>query len=305
LVLAVGCGSEPGSAGSFLNGVPSRQTLEISAPSARAPAALVERSPALLGETAGLYVLTRQTTAQVNGFVGGALETLSNIARSLPTAVGPDSAAWGPFTDALSPVAGRLVILRVGPGAHQFRVDLRPKSGGDSDFETFLQGASTGAAPGGPSQGSFSVDLSLAHRLDPVANPAEGQLVAGWNVGADQREVHLHLTDVHAGSDPPATADVGSVMKADGSGTLAFDALANLVGSPESLELGQVRSRWTPAGAGRADVEAHQGEAGEGFLVTECWDASFGRVYALAPAPDGGVATEGDVSACVFADPLR
>src|SRR5262249_49736832 len=155
-----------------------------------------------------------------------------------PTAVGPDSAAWGPFTDALSPVAGRLVVLRVGPGAHQFRVDLKPKSDGDSSFETFLQGASSGAAPGGPSRGSFSVDLSLAHRLDPVVNPAQGQVVAGWDAAADQREVHLHLSDVHAGTGAPATADVGSVMKADGSGTLVFDALADLMGSSENPETG-------------------------------------------------------------------
>jgi hypothetical protein len=304
-ICTAGCGSGTGSAESFLNGLPSRQTLEVAAPGSRAPAALSGRSAALLGETASLYVLTRQTTGQVNGFVGGALDTLSNIARTPPTAVGPDSAAWGPFTDALSPVAGRLVILRVGPGAHQFRLDLRPKSGGDSEFETFLEGASTGAAPGGPGQGSFSVDLTLAHRLDPVANAASGQVVAGWKVGVDQREVHLHLTDVHAGSDAPAAADVGSVINADSSGSLAFDARANLVGSADRLETGQVRSRWSPAGAGRADVESHDGDAGNGFLVTECWDSSFGRVYALGRAPDGGVAIEGDASACVFSEPLR
>ena len=164
-------------------------------------------------------------------------------------------------------------------------------------FETFLQGASTGASPGGPAQGSFSVDMTLAHRLDPIANPAEGQVVAGWNVGVDQRDVHVHLTDVHAGSDAPATADVGSQMKADGSGTLAFDAL--------SSDATRVRSRWNPSGAGRADVEAQDGDAGTAFLVTECWDSSFERVYALGRTPDGGVASEGDASACAFSEPLQ
>jgi len=113
-------------------------------------------------------------------------------------------------------------------------------------------------------------------------------VVAGWDAAADQREVHLHLSDVHAGTGAPATADVGSVMKADGSGTLVFDVLANLVGSAESLETGRVRARWTPEGAGRADVEAHGGDAGEGFLVTECWNARFERVYALERVADGG-----------------
>ena len=304
-VCTVGCGGGTGSSESFLTGLPSRQTLEVTAPSGHAPAALTARSPALLGETASLYVLTRQVTGQVNGVVGSALDTLGTIARTPPAAVGPDSAAWGPLTDALSPVAGRLVVVRVGPGAHTFRLDLRPKSGGDADFQTFLQGASTGAAPGGPSQGSFAVDLDLAHRLDPVANPAEGHVVAGWTVASDHREVQVQLGGVHVASDPPATAHIASVMRADGSGSLVFDAQANMVGGPDALEAGQVRSRWTPTGAGRADVEVHGGDAADGSLVTECWDASFGRVYAQGSAPDGGVASEGDAVACVFGEPLR
>lgn len=305
LAVCAGCGQATGSSESFLTGLPSRQTLEVTAPSGHAPAALGARSPALLGETASLYVLTRQMTGQVNGAVGGALDTLGAIARTPPAAVGPDSAAWGPLTDALSPVAGRLVVVRFGPGAHTFRLDLRPKSSGDADFQTFLQGASTGAAPGGPSQGSFSVDLDLAHQLDPVANPGEGHLVAGWTVAPDHREVQIHLVDVHAAADPPATAEIASVMRADGSGSLVFDAQANLVGSPASLEAGQVRSRWMPTGAGRADVEVHGGDAADGSQVTECWDASFGRVYAQGSAPDGGVISEGDASACAFGEPLR
>jgi hypothetical protein len=299
-VCAVGCGSgavSTGSSESFLTALPSRKTLEVTAPTREAPAALAQRSGALVGETASLYVLTRQMTGQVNGFVGGALDTLGAISRTPPAVVGPDSAAWGPLTDALSPVAGRLVIVRVAPGAHTFRLDLRPKSGGDSDFEPFLQGASTGAAPGGPSAGSFSVDLDLAHRLDPVANPGQGRVVAGWTAVPDHREVQVHLGEVHVVDDPPASADIVSLMRSDGSGSLVFDAHANLAG--------QVRSRWLPTGAGRADVEAHGGDAAEGIMVTECWDANFGRVYASATTADGGVGSEGEASACVFTEPLR
>ena len=308
LVICTACGSGSavtGSTDSFLEGLPSRSSLQVTAPSGHAPAALSPRSSALLGETASLYVLTRQTTAQVNGTVGGVLDTVGRIASTPPAAVGPDSAAWGPITDALSPVIGRLVIQRVGPGAHTFRVDLAPKSGTDADFKTFLQGASTGAAPQGPSDGSFSVDLTLAHTLDPVANPTDGQLVAGWSVRQDQRTVHVHFSDVQTGADAPANADVSSVLGADGSGVLVFDALANLLGDADTLETGQVRSRWAPTGAGRADVQVQAVDGGDGFALTECWDSSFGRVYALGEAPDGGVASEGDPAACAFAEPLR
>src|SRR5262249_19765466 len=145
LSTACGSGSSPGSTstGSFLNGLPSRESLQISVPSRSAPAALTTRSAALVGETASLYVLTRKTSADVNDTVGRALDPLERITRTPPAAVGPDDAAWGPIPDPLSPVAGRLVVHRVSPGAHTFRLDLRPRSADDSAFEPFLIGAST------------------------------------------------------------------------------------------------------------------------------------------------------------------
>ena len=305
LLVCAGCGAGPASSDSFLAALPTRQTLEVTAPTARAPAALSGRSASMLGETASLYVLTRQMTGQVNGIVGGPLDTLGDITRTPPAAVSADSAVWGPFSDPLSPVVARLLVTRLAPGAHRFVLELRPRSGGDPDFAPFLQGASTGAAPGGPSQGAFTLDLDLAHRLDPVGTPAEGQVVAGWAVVPDGRQVQVHLGGVHAGSDPSTTADIVSAMRPDGSGTLAFDARANLVGGPDALEAGKVGARWNPSGAGRADVEVHDGDAADGGQLTECWDTSFGRVYARGVSPDGGVASEGDPAACAFGDPLR
>ncbi|HMK72094.1 MAG TPA: hypothetical protein VK454_02080 [Myxococcaceae bacterium] len=304
LLVCAGCGAGSGSTESFLTALPSRQTLEVSGPSGGG-AALRGASTALLGETAGLYVLTRQTTAQVNGIVGGPLDALSTIARTPPAATGADGAAWGPLTDALSPVVWRLVVSRLAPGEHAFRLDVRPKSGSDADFQPFLQGASQGPGPAGPGQGTFSVDLDLAHRLDPVANPAAGQIVAAWNSGGGNREIHVHLDGVHLPSEPTTTADLAAVLPADGSGALAFDVEGNLVGGAAALELGQVGSRWNAAGAGRADAEVQGGDSGAGVLLTECWDASFARVFFRGVGGDGGAATEGDESACVFAEPLR
>jgi hypothetical protein len=312
LVVSAGCGGAvPTSSESFLTALPSRQTLEVTAPTARAPAALSESSAALsessaaLGETASLYVLTRQMTAQVNGIVGGALDTLGDISRTPPSAISDTSAVWGPFTEALSPVAARLLITRVAPGSHRFVLELRPRSGQDSDFQPFLDGASTGAASGGPSQGTFALDLDLAHRLDPIANAPEGHLIAGWTVVPAGRQIQVHLGEVHVGSGPTTTADILSSLLGDGSGSLVFDAEANLVGGPDLLEIGKVGSRWDPSGAGRADVEVHGGDAANGGQITECWDATFLRVFAQGVSPDGGVGSEGDPAACAFSEPLR
>jgi hypothetical protein len=291
--LASGCGGGDNSNPSFSNAIPSRQSLEVSVPAGGAPAA-VRAGSAAPGETADLYMLTRETAARVNG----------QVASTQPAAVGPDSARWGPLADALSPVAWQLVVQRVGSGAYIFQLQVRPKAGGDADFQSFLQGASQRVSTDGLSQGTFSVDLGVAHQLDPVGNPLDGQIVAAWNTQTAAREVHLYLAGVHAPFEPPATADVGAVVFPDGSGAVALDANANLLGSVDALDVGRVGSRWNATGAGRADAELHEGDAGTGAQVTECWDASFGLVYFRAQSADGG-ATGGDAAACVFADPLE
>jgi hypothetical protein len=302
--LVSGCGVGGVSEQSFRQALPSRQALEVSVPAGGGSAGLRAGSAALVGERAGLYVLTRETIARVNGQVGSVLDTLGSIAQNHPTAVGPDSARWGPFTDALSPVAWQLVVQQLGPANYAFQLQLRPKAAADAAFQPFLQGLSEGVGPAAESQGTFSVDLALAHQLDPVGNPLDGQMVAGWRAQTDSREVHLHLAGVHAPADPPASADVGAVLLPDGSGAVVLEANANLIGTADALEVGRVGSRWNATGAGRADAEIHEVDGGAGAAVTECWDTSFDRVYFRAETADGG-STEGEASACVFAEPLR
>ena len=276
--------------------------MSLSVPAVGAQAALRAGSAALGGETAGLYVLTRQTAARVNGEVGSVLDTLGSIASSQPAAVGTSSARWGPFADALSPVAWQLVVQQVESSAYAFQLQIRPKAGSDADFQPFLQGASEGVNTDGPSQGTFSVDLGVAHELDPVGNPLDGQIVAAWNAQPAAREVHLHLAGVHAAMEPPATADVGAVFFVDGSGAVRLEADANLVGTPDGLDVGRVVSLWKATGAGSADAELRQADGGADTRVTECWDASFGLIYFRAETADGGT-TGGDATGCVFADP--
>ena len=184
-----GCGVASQPESSFRTALPSRQTLEVMAPDGGTTA---QPQGSASTDTAQLYILTRQTTASVNGLVGGVLDTLGAVASTPPAAVSPNSAAWGPFSDALSPVVWRLTVTQLGPGQHAFLLAIGPKTGTDEDFQTFLQGASSGAETG-PSGGTFSVDLGLAQQLDPVGNPNVGQIVAAWNVQAAGREVHVTL----------------------------------------------------------------------------------------------------------------
>jgi hypothetical protein len=293
--LLCACSSTDKPEAPFLAALPTRQTVEVLAPDAGV-------SPQ--GDTAELYILTRQTTVAVNGLVGGVLDTLGNVASNPPTTVSPDGATWGPFSDALSPVVWRLAVLQLGPGQHSFLLEIRPKAGTDGDFQTFLQGASQGSNPGGPNMGTFSVDLGLAQQLDPVANPDVGQVVAAWNAQPTGREVHVALAGVHAPSLPPASADIGSVLFPDGSGALSFDANTTLVVGSDVVNVERVGSHWVASGAGRADAEVHQADGGWGVQLTECWNSSFDSVYVRAENSTGDGGTEGVPSACVFAVPL-
>jgi len=300
LVCACGGSSQPVS--SLLAALPSRQTLAVSAPVTNAGA-----QPPGSGsvETAQLYVLTRQTVSDVNGLIGGVLDNLEAVTRTQPSAVGPQSAAWEPLADALSPVAWRLVISRLGPDQHAFQLDIRPKDATDADFQPFLQGASEGSSQSGPGQGTFSVDLTLAQGLDPQGNRNVGQIVASWAVMPDHRELHVALADVQGPSGPAATADVGAVFFPDGSGALAFDASATLSGRMGASDVGRVGSRWISSGAGRADAEVHQPDGGWGAQLTECWNASFDQVYVRGETSTGDGGSAGDAAACVFDDALQ
>jgi hypothetical protein len=299
--LLTGCGAADTSNLSFSKALPSRQALDVSVPDAGTGATASAGGPVGTGPS-GLYVLTRQTSASVNQEVGTVLDTVVSIAQNPPSAVGPDSARWGPFSDALSPVAWELVVQGVGPAAYAFTLQLRPKSEADAGFQPFLQGASQGVGADGPNQGTFSVDFGLAHQLDPVGYPQTGQLVAAWQTQAPAREVQLHLTGMSPPTGWPTAVGVGAVYAADGSGALLLDADGTPLGTANGLEVGHVTSRWNATGAGQAEADLLQADAGPGAQLTECWDESFVCVYFSEETPDGG-AQEGDASACVFANP--
>jgi hypothetical protein len=299
--LVTGCGAADTSHPSFSRALPSRQALDVSVPDAGAQGAASAGDPVGTGP-AGLYVLTRKTSADVNQQVGSVLDAVASIAQNPPTAEGPDSARWGPFSDALSPVAWQLVVQEVGPAAYAFELQVSPKSGVDAGFQPFLQGASQGVGADGPNQGAFSVDLTTAHQLDPVGNPLTGQLVAAWQAQATARQVQLHLQGVHLPNALPTSVDVGAAFASDGSGALVLDADGIPLGTTDGLEIRHVASRWNATGAGQAEADIFQDDAGPAAQLIECWNASFVGVYVSEETPDGG-ATDGDPSACVFANP--
>jgi hypothetical protein len=273
LLACAGCSTTPES--SMVAALPARAQLHLAVPvnnDAGAPTAL-------------LYEVTRKTSAQMNGTVDSVLDLIASITAHPATVASADSAQWGPFTPPLSLATYRLIVHRAAPDAVEYHLDARAHdSNDDAAFQPLVTGASHGQS------GQFAVDASLAHALDPVANPGTGAVQAAYQLAASMA-VRLQLGD-------------GSVAGAyrydqlpDGSGDFRFATHGNLTGDPATLEDGIVRSRWLPSGAGRGDAHVRNGDAGAGFDLSECWDTGFQRTFATT-----GATTEGDPASCALPD---
>jgi hypothetical protein len=311
VLVAAGCGGGESPEEAFRAALPP-EGLRMTVPGGEAAALAVPGmlsagpgvlSSALVGQTAELYALTRRTSDGLNGMVGGILASIWGIARQPPSAVGPDAAVWGPFTPVLSPATFRLVVERR-PDRLVFHLDARPKGAGDDAFRPVAAGGPDPAAPPERAAGEFAVDLSLLHTLDPVGHPLAGAMGVRHDLGPGGGSIAVHLQDLAGPGEPPLTADYRYALGPGGEGVFRFAAHADLLGGPEQLEDGLIVSRWTPAGAGRADARVTGGDAGAGADASECWDDLFARVwFAFGPSQEPPV-EEGDPSRCAFAEPL-
>ncbi len=294
----VSCTAGPRPGDDFRLALPAQAALEIAAPgSSRAGTAVPSSADtdgvAAVGQLADFYVLTRQTSERLNGAVGSVLGTVWGIAHNPPTHVERDFALWGPFTPTLSPASYRLVVARVEPRDFAYHLDGRPKTAtSDAAFQPIVVGH--GAPAEGHLSGNFSVNLELAHQLDPVAMGEGGAMSAEFALAPDRAALRVHLEDPAR-----AAADYRFDGLADGSVDFRFFARGAFLPDSQRLDLAAIRSRWNPTGAGRADAHLQVSDPPGGADIVECWNEVFQRVFFAAP----GV-TEGNPAACVFADAL-
>ncbi|HEX6836122.1 MAG TPA: hypothetical protein VF334_06090 [Polyangia bacterium] len=276
LLVCAGCSTTPTQ--SLVAALPARSQLHVDVPANDAGAT-----------TALLYGVTRQTSSQLNGAVDSVLDLIASITAHPPTTSTADGAEWGPFTPPLSPATYRLIVHRVAPDAIEYHLDGRPRdTSDDAAFQPIVAGgASDGAAA---RNGQFTVDQSLAHQLDPIANPGSGAVQAGYALGA-VTAVRMQLGD---GTDAAAYR---YDQAPDGSGDFRFATHGNLAGDAAQLEDGLVRTRWLPSGAGRGDAHVRGGDAGAGMDLSECWDATFTRTFVT-----NGTTADGDPATCAFPD---
>lgn len=280
------CDTQQDEADSYRKAIPTEETVKVQVPGSEGQALLVDGE----GKTSRFYRMTRHISRDVNGGVYLVLALVRAVVQYPPTTLTQDTATWGPFSDALDPIAWKVTVTRTSADSYSYKFEGQPKADPAAPFETVLSGThrpvrdAAGDVVEGFGDGNFLLDFDARNRLPmperdvgsasvTYARPA---LTSPVQITAQFRNVRDddhpgHLVDV----DYAYTRNVG------GSGKLAFSWKpdpAVVTDGPGELS---VTSLWTTEGAGRSDVLGTRGTlpAGTQATATECWDTSFSSVY--------------------------
>src|SRR5262249_7005584 len=199
LALAAGCIPQADDS-EFKAAIPPENSIQIAVPggsqaiSQPGQPGVGSHNEALLGQTADFYAITRLTSERVNGDVGFVLAVLWTIVHFPASSVSGNTATWGPFTPTLSPVTYELVVTKVAEGQFTYHLDGRPKSSTSSaDFQVIISGSASASNPPGHGSGSISINLTLAHQLDPVGAQGQGTISVTYDFGSNPKTIQVHF----------------------------------------------------------------------------------------------------------------
>ncbi|MCK6530738.1 hypothetical protein L6R50_25325 [Myxococcota bacterium] len=251
-----------------------------------------------LGERALAVDLTLDVCGAVNGMVFAVLDQLAGAVASAPTVREEGRRVWGP-SDYRDGTAYRLTVERGEDGVYAYALELAGVPADRVDEGTEWRGVlegdflPDGALPDG--SGSFVLDAGAVTDLAPSFE-RRGVLRVEHARRGSALEVRVEVEGWSGPEGEVPEADYAFARDAGGGGTFEYRSTYDLVGSDggpaEDLD---VRARWRPDGAGRADAWVGGGDLpGEPMAVTECWGADLAQVYWAAPEPAG------DEGACAF-----
>lgn len=305
----------------YREALPSREAVVVAGPETEAvgsaSTASVESSrgtlangPLARGPYAKWYGFTRVVRGSVNAVTAAVLGSAWAIVHSEPTSVADAEATWGPYSDALEPVTYRFRVTRVADAEYDYVLEGRPKaSRSDAAYRTLLKGHGYGNQHAQHGEGDFTIDLGVAHELDPFAHQNDSGKVhivhhlphgVGQGGGALPRSIVAEVVPDPAVN--PESFTVTSNANLDGTGSLHVDAHGDVDDSKlTQLEDIVVDSRWRADGAGRADITISGGDipADPGRVTAvECWGDDFARSFYADSI--GFEASEGDAAACVY-----
>lgn len=294
LVAAAGCVQQDAAPDQIAKAIPTSDQVSI-----KLPAHAMRADAPMVGQLATFYVETRGVTQMFNGGAAWVLVLVHTIVQFPVTSVNGNVYTWGPWSgNALDPANYKLDVTANADGTYDYVFSGAAKSDASQHFVAVITGHADPTPGELQGNGDFLLDFDAARAIDPVDNANnKGQVEAHYDLKAKHLDLTIMSTDA---SGAPASLDYSYDETADGGGDMTLDLLAN-VGGTAAAEDVTLRSRWKVTGAGRGDARIAGGDLGSNqAIASECWDQTFARVFYTDSA--NFQPTEGDASACVFAD---
>lgn len=262
-----------------------------------------------VGDVAEYYKVTRTISRGLNGGAAWVLLVVHAIVQFPPTTVDGDTYTWGPWGNALDPAEYRLVVTDRQDGSYDWALEGDSRLDNVENFEVVISGNAVPGAEPHRGTGSFLIDFDAGKRVNPVDADENNKGTVEVAYDLENRDGTPATLDMainsrqadETGAEVPVNFDYHYAENANGSGDLSFGIHGDLDDNGSLFEDALIRSRWTLSGDGRADVRVSGGDLGS-LVVTasECWDSTFRRVF--YSDSQEWQPTEGDPSACAFAD---
>ena len=284
LVLAVGEGCAPvDDAARFREPIPAKEQVALSVPGNGSGTAGATKTQGLhiatldgtTATTAKWYGLTREVTNGIDGVTAVILGGIWILVNTPPSSVEPKKAVWGPSQpDGLESTSWRFTVNEVGDAEYDYVLEGQSKSGGG--WLTVLTGHGYGKTRAEHDQGWFQADNDAYRTLEPVLGHDYGTT----KVVYDLQKLPASIDVARRPGGDKGSLDIVVTHEAGGAGQVTIKGMADIDPSKATkLENVDVLSRWEGNGSGRADIVLKSGDLPFTVDATECWSATFSRVY--------------------------
>jgi hypothetical protein len=301
----IGCVVQPEDKGAkFREAVPTADDVKLTPPTGGTSTTNPQSLPGagLLDGTpsyAKYYKFTRDIFDGVNLGTGYILGSVWLLIQLPPTTTEGEEAIWGPGSEVLSPAEWRFRAVDVKNGEIEYFFEGRAKNTADA-WQWILHGKGFSEKHTEHRKGWFDLNYDTANSLDPArlhGEDEDGILHVDYALKDPPFTVHVSIEP----NRPGVSFDVTTSSQNSGSGKVDIKAVDDLDDAKNTLlEDLKMHSRWTPQGAGRADVTISGGDVPSNTIVhvSECWSTSFQRTFYT---DNVGLETGyGEQSACAF-----
>jgi hypothetical protein len=277
----------------FRNALPKTQAVTVGTPQSDSGTGALSVQTSALGESAMLQseyaVMSYYLAVTMNTGVAWILGTVHFITTFKPTSCDDSSCTWGPWIDDDGNNRWKLFVAKVGD-TYEWTLSAQNGLDANGPFVDFIKGVAR-PVDGDHGSGNFTVYFDAQDALyhGPLYVKRDfGELRVTYD---NTQGAYVRADFVDAVNQDPDPAKKGHVMNA----AYEFDAASSggqlqvAFQDENTQEVARIRSRWSPGGAGRADIEYDpDGIAGvAAYTETECWagrSQDFAEVYDSYPA---------------------